>query len=71
MRSIKEAFYLIDVIDSEIQYVQEKYKDKYELPNLEAQNVFIIKSVTISMIKCTRLIWEGKLLFIIWFSYLL
>ena len=54
LRSIKEVLHLNDTIELEINYVQDKYKDKYQLLHLKAKNVFIMKSATTSIIKCTH-----------------
>ena len=45
-------FRVSDVINLERGYIQEKYKDRYKIFNLEARNMFTMKIWSILIIKC-------------------
>ena len=50
-RAIKEVLRVSDTINSNLEYAQEKCKDRYELFDMEAKNSFATKSILILMIK--------------------
>ena len=43
-----------DTINSETENAQVEYKDRYKLFDLVARNIFAMKSVLISIIKCAH-----------------